>query len=287
MVDRLVGSRYQLRLGAGPQPDGDDYFAVHPYDLAYLDGGPGSPDLDALGYVHSIEVGSTVDGPGMRFVLFLTGCALRCQYCHNPDTWHLKNGRRFKVSEVVREVNRYADVLRVARGGLTISGGEPGLQPEFVRRVFRECRKLGVHTCLDTSGFKGAQFTDTDLLDIDLQILDLKAGDADLYQRLTRQPLQPTFDYARRLANLSRALWVRFVLVPGLTDGRAQINRLADFCAELGSLERVEVLPFHQLGRDKWQKLGLNYSLADAQAPDAELMERVRQQFRDRDLVVY
>jgi pyruvate formate lyase activating enzyme len=287
MVDHVVGSRYQLRLGAGPQAEGEAYFAVHPYDLAYLDGGPGSPDVDAIGYVHSVEIGSTVDGPGMRFVLFLTGCALRCRYCHNPDTWHLKNGRRFKVSEVVREINRYADVLRVARGGLTISGGEPGLQPEFVRRIFRECRKLGVHTCLDTSGFKGEQFTDTDLRDIDLQILDIKAGDAELYQRLTRQPLQPTLDYARRLAGLARPLWVRFVLVPGLTDDPEQIARLADFCAELGSLERVEVLPFHQLGREKWQKLGLDYKLADTPPPDAGLIERVRQQFRDRGLAVY
>jgi pyruvate formate lyase activating enzyme len=287
MVDRLIGSRYQLRVEPDPQQAGEDYFAIHPEDLAYLDDGADNRAPDTPGYIHSIEVGSTVDGPGLRFVLFLTGCALRCQYCHNPDTWHLKNGRAFTVGEIVKEIHRYAEVLRISRGGLTISGGEPGLQPGFVRGIFHECQKLGVHTCLDTSGFKGAQFSDADLEDIDLQILDLKAGEEDLHRRLTRQPLQPTLDYARRLAALARPMWVRFVLVPGLTDGEDHIERLADFCAELGSLERVEILRFHQLGRDKWQRLGLEYALEDTEPPDAELTERVRSQFRSRGLLVY
>ncbi len=287
MAERLVGSRYQLRVEQDPDRQTDNYFAIYPDDLAYLDGGQTAEDGDLRGYIHSIEVGSTVDGPGLRFVLFLTGCALRCQYCHNPDTWHLRNGQPYRVSEIMSEIHRYAEVLRISRGGLTISGGEPGLQPEFVRRVFRECRKLGVHTCIDTSGFKGAQFSDADLLDIDLHILDIKAGDAELHQQLTRQPLQPTLDFARRLAELGRPLWVRFVLVPGLTDEVEQIDRVAEFCAGLGSLERVEILRFHQMGRDKWRQLGLNYRLTDVEPPSAELTERVRDQFRQRGLVVY
>lgn len=287
MPERLIGSRYQLRVEDSPQRQRSDYFSIYPEDLAYLNSGQGSAATELEGFIHSIEVGSTVDGPGLRFVLFLTGCALRCQYCHNPDTWHLRNGQPYNVGAIMAEVNRYAEVLRISRGGLTISGGEPGLQPDFVRHVFRECRKLGVHTCIDTSGFKGDQFSDADLDDIDLHILDIKAGDPDLYHRLTRQPLQPTLDFARRLAARARPLWVRFVLVPGLTDAEDNVARIADFCADLGSLERVEILLFHQMGRDKWQRLGLEYSLAATQPPSAELTERVREQFRERGLTVF
>lgn len=287
MADRLIGSRYQLRVEDDPQRQANDYLSIYPDDLAYLDGGQGSNETELEGFIHSIEVGSTVDGPGLRFVLFLTGCALRCQYCHNPDTWHLRNGQPYSVGAIMAEVNRYAEVLRISRGGLTISGGEPALQPQFVRQIFRECRKLGVHTCIDTSGFKGDQFSDADLADIDLHILDIKAGDPVLYRQLTRQPLQPTLDFAQRLGALARPLWVRFVLVPGLTDGEDNVARIADICADLGSLERVEILRFHQMGRDKWQRLGLEYGLAETEPPSAELTERVRAQFRERGLTVF
>ncbi|TVQ27602.1 MAG: pyruvate formate lyase-activating protein [Wenzhouxiangella sp.] len=285
MVDNLVGSRYEMR-GAS-EARAPDYHTIYPEDLAFLDnpqagGGPTQP-----GYIHSVEIGSTVDGPGLRFVLFLTGCALRCQFCHNPDTWHLRNGRRVSVAEVIEEINRYADVLRVSRGGVTLSGGEPALQPAFAREIFRHCRKLGIHTCIDTSGFRNEVFSDADLADIDLHILDIKSGDPAVYQRVTSQPLAPTVAFAHRLGRLGRPLWVRFVLVPGLTDGEDNVAKVADICAELGSLERVEILRFHQMGRDKWTRLGLNYQLADTLPPTPELTERVRNQFRARGLTVY
>ncbi len=287
MVDKLIGSRYQLRGATRLEARGDDYYAVHPEDLAFLEDPAASGGPSQAGYIHSVEIGSTVDGPGLRFVLFLTGCALRCQFCHNPDTWHLKNGRQVTVAEVIREINRYAEVLRVSRGGITLSGGEPALQPAFAREIFSHCKRLGIHTCIDTSGFRNQVFTDQDLADIDLHILDIKSGDPDIYQRVTGQPLAPTVAFAERLARLGRPMWVRFVLVPGLTDGEDNVEKVADICERLGSLERIEILRFHQMGRDKWHRLGLAYPLENIEPPSAELTERVRAQFRRRGLTVY
>jgi pyruvate formate lyase activating enzyme len=281
-----VGSRYQLHVatkGKVESAAARDYFAVHPGDLDAL---AGDGD-DLVGYVHSWEVGSTVDGPGIRFVGFLTGCLLRCQYCHNPDTWHLYNGQPVTVARAMREIGKYAQVLKISRGGLTLSGGEPMLQHAFTMAIFRRCRQLGMHTCLDTSGRLGDRFTDEDLMAIDLTLLDVKSGDPATYEQVTRQPLQPTIDFARRLAALGRPLWVRFVLVPGLTDAWDNVERVADLCAGLTSLGRVEILRFHQMGRDKWHRLGLAYSLEHTEPPDAELSDRVRGQFRDRGLTVY
>ena len=286
MSDTLVGSRYELHVAAKGRTESEaahDYFSVHPGDLEESAG-----QGDALvGYVHSWEVGSTVDGPGIRFVGFLTGCLLRCQYCHNPDTWHLYNGRPVTVARAMREIGKYAQVLKISQGGLTLSGGEPQLQRAFTMAIFKRCKELGLHTCLDTSGRLGDRFTDEELMDIDLNLLDIKSGDPATYERVTRQPLAPTVDYARRLSALRRPMWVRFVLVPGLTDDYDNVEKVADICAGLQSLERVEILRFHQMGRDKWHKLGLEYKLENVEPPDAELTERVRGQFRSRGLTVY
>ena len=284
MSQTLSGSRYELHVTHQGAAEGKarDYFAVHPADLE--DDAEGD---DLLGYVHSWEVGSTVDGPGLRFVAFLTGCLLRCAYCHNPDTWHKHNGRPVTVLRALREIGKYTQVLKLSRGGVTLSGGEPMVQHAFMAQVFRRCKALGLHTCVDTSGRLGDRLTDAELMDIDLQLLDIKSGDPAVYERLTHQPLQPTLDYALRLSALARPMWIRFVLVPGLTDGHDNVELLADFCAGLRGVERVEILRFHQLGRDKWRRLELDYPLADTEPPDPELAERVRGQFRSRGLTVY
>lgn len=285
MSQALIGSRYELhvsRKGAAESKSARDYFAAHPGDAEEVQKGE-----DVIGYVHSWEVGSTVDGPGLRFVGFLTGCPLRCQFCHNPDTWHKYNGHPVPVSRAMWQIGRYAQVLKASGGGLTISGGEPQLQHAFVTNVFRRSKQMGLHTCLDTSGRLGEKFTDDHLMDIDLNLLDIKSGDPAIYEQVTRQPLQPTLDYARRLSALRRPMWIRFVLVPGLTDGHDNVEKLADICAGLQSVERVEILRFHQMGREKWHKLGLDYQLERAEPPDPELTERVRGQFRSRGLTVY
>jgi pyruvate formate lyase activating enzyme len=285
MSQSLTGSRYEVhiaRKGAEESKKAKDYFAIHKGDVEEV-----KAKEDVVGYVHSWEVGSTVDGPGLRFVGFLTGCLLRCQYCHNPDTWHKYNGRPVTVSRAMEVIGKYAQVLKLSRGGITLSGGEPQLQREFASRVFQRCKQLGLHTCIDTSGRLGDKFADKELMDIDLHLLDIKSGDPEIYEKVTRQPLQPTLDFARRLSALARPIWVRFVLVPGLTDGHDNVEKLADIVAGLKSVERVEILRFHQMGRDKWHKLGLQYLLDNTEPPSAELTERVRGQFRRRGLTVY
>jgi pyruvate formate lyase activating enzyme len=285
MSQSLTGSRYELhvaRKGEAESKAAHDYFAVHPGDVEEAQEGD-----DITGYVHSWEVGSTVDGPGIRFVAFLTGCLLRCQYCHNPDTWHKYNGTPVTVARAMKQVGKYAQVLKISRGGITLSGGEPVLQRAFTMQIFRRCKQLGLHTCLDTAGRLGDKLTDEDLQSIDLNLLDIKSGDPEIYRQVTHQPLQPTLDYARRLSELRRPMWVRYVLVPGLTDGRDNVQKVADFVGGLKSVERVEILRFHQMGRDKWHKLGLKYPLENVEPPDAELSERVREQFRSRGLTVY
>jgi pyruvate formate lyase activating enzyme len=286
MAQTLTGSRYALHVSreGSSAVRQHAYDAIQPADEAEDDQQPGD---DLVGYVHSWEVGSTVDGPGLRFVAFLTGCLLRCQYCHNPDTWHKHNGRPVTVSRAMREIGKYAQVLKISRGGITLSGGEPMVQRAFAMEIFRRCKQLGLHTCIDTSGRLGERLSDADLMAIDLQLLDIKSGDPVTYERVTRQPLAPTLAYARRLSELGRPMWVRFVLVPGLTDDRDNVEMLADVCAGLKTVERVEILRFHQMGRDKWHKLGLEYPLEAAQPPDAALTERVRGQFRSRGLTVY
>ena len=285
MAEPRTGSRYELLItaeGTARSKAERDYYAVHAGDVEEIEDAD-----DLVGYVHSYEVGSTVDGPGLRFVAFLTGCLLRCQYCHNPDTWHKRNGHPITVSRAMQQIGKYAQVLKVTKGGVTLSGGEPMVQRPFVVRIFRRCKELGLHTCMDTSGRLGDRFTDQELMDIDLNLLDIKSGDPAIYEKVTHQPLQPTLDYAQRLSALGRPMWVRFVLVPGLTDDFDNVEKLADIVAGLKSVQRVEILRFHQMGSDKWHKLKLEYPLEKCEAPTPELTERVRGQFRSRGLTVY
>jgi pyruvate formate lyase activating enzyme len=284
MSHSLTGSRYELHV----THKGTEERKEHPYyEVLPGDVEEAAPADDLLGYVHSWEVGSTVDGPGLRFVIFLTGCLLRCQYCHNPDTWHKMNGRPATVSHVMREIAKFAQVLKISGGGITISGGEPVVQYPFMMEIFRRSKALGLHTCLDTAGRLGARLSDEDLMQIDLNILDIKSGDPAVYQKVTGHPLQPTLDFARRLSDLGRPLWARFVLVPGLTDDYDNVEKVAEICAGLASLKRVEILRFHQMGREKWHRLGIPYLLEGAEQPTPELTDRVREQFRRRGLTVY
>lgn len=285
MNQAVAANRYELhvaRPGGAETKAAHDYHAIYPADLADFEYGN-----EMTGYIHSWEAGSTVDGPGLRFVAFLTGCLLRCQYCHNPDTWHKHNGHPVSVARAMKRIRQFAPALKMSGGGVTLSGGEPMLQHAFVKRIFKHCKELGLHTCMDTSGRLGEKFDDGDLLDIDLHLLDIKSGDPAIYEKVTRQPLKPTLDYAQRLSDLGRTMWVRYVLVPGLTDGEDNVQKVADFVGGLNTVQRVEILRFHQMGREKWHKLGLQYPLENVESPDAALTERVRAQFRSRGLCVY
>lgn len=234
-----------------------------------------------FGWIHSYETGSTVDGPGVRVTLFVNGCQLRCQYCHNPDTWHLKDGTRISYDTAERALASYAAPLRAMGGGLTISGGEPLTQVHFTQRLFFAAKRMGLHTALDTSGLLGARADDDYLRNVDLVLLDIKSWDPETYRRITKQDVRPTIAFAERLAALGKPVWVRFVLVPGLSDDPANVDGIARFVAPMKNVEWVEVLPFHQMGAFKWKAFGLNYKLFDTPSPPAGLVERVLGQFRD------
>jgi pyruvate formate lyase activating enzyme len=241
-----------------------------------------------IGFVHSWDVSTGVDGPGTRFVVFLAGCPLRCLYCQNPDTWEMRRGTRTTLDELWERVERYTRFIKVAGGGLTISGGEPLLQHRFAEALLRRAHEAGVHTALDTSGLLGDRASDELLDATDLVLLDIKSGDPATYRKVTSAALEPTLRFARRLAARGNQMWIRFVLVPGLTDEVANVDAVADFTAGLGrAVERVEVLPYHRLGAAKYTELGLPFPLRDTQPPTPELLERVRGQFQARALTVY
>ncbi len=244
----------------------------------------GDPEI---GYYHSYEVTGAVNGPGVRFTLFLSGCPLRCQYCENADTWHMANGRRVTMGRMIDEIAKYADFVTTAHGGITVSGGEPMLQIRFLEALLRRCKQdLGLHTVVDTSGFLGDRASEEFLDLVDLFLLDIKSGDPDTYRLVTSGDLAPTLRFARRLSDRGNHMWVRFVLVPGLTDAPENVEAVAAFTGTLRGVDRVEVLPFHQLGAGKWAELGLSYQLADVEPPSDELVERVENQFRAHGLNV-
>lgn len=239
------------------------------------------------GRIHSWDLSTGVDGPGTRFVLFVNGCPLRCLYCANPDTWHMRDGREATVDEVMAEIEKYRGFVTAAGGGVTLTGGEPLLQPAFTGAVLRRCKEAGLHTALDTSGFLGARATDELLADTDLVLLDIKSFDVRTYRKLTGGELAPTLNFATRLDRLGVRMWIRYVLVPGWTDDETAVDGLARFAAGLGSVERVDVLPFHKLGAAKYQALGIPFPLRDNPVPDAGVIERVRDRFGAYGLRAY
>lgn len=241
---------------------------------------PGIPDgvSATRGYLHSIETGAAVDGPGVRCALFLSGCNMHCLYCHNPDTWKLKDGEPVTLDEVMARVAPYAPFLRRA-GGVTLTGGEPLVQKDFALAILRACKALGLHTALDTQGYYGNELSDEELTAIDLVLLDVKLFDPARYRALTGADLAPTLAFAERLARQKKAVWLRYVLVPGYTDAEQDIRNLAAWAAKLGNIERVDILPFHQLGQHKWEELGKPYALADVQPPSDNAIATARQIF--------
>ncbi|GAA0708745.1 pyruvate formate lyase-activating protein [Dactylosporangium roseum] len=239
------------------------------------------------GRLHSWDVSTGVDGPGTRFVAFLAGCPLRCLYCQNPDTWRMRDGTRTTAGVIIDRAADFVAFVRTAGGGLTVSGGEPLLQAAFTTALFTGARELGLHTALDTSGALGARATDALLAATDLVLLDIKAWDPDRYRRLTGGSVDPTLRFARRLAARGTPVWIRYVLVPGLTDDPAEVDGVAGFAAGLGNVERVDVLPFHRLGVAKYDRLGIPFRLRDTAPPDRDLLDQVRARFAAHGLAAY
>jgi pyruvate formate lyase activating enzyme len=274
---------------AGPRLE-----AKNPFELR-VDLGHGVPEADVrtalatgeMGFLHSFTTGSTVDGPGVRVVAWTTGCMWRCRYCHNPDTWTLTNGFPVSVALATEQLGKYRAGLAVMHGGFTLSGGEPLMQHRFAVKVLTAARAMGIHTALDTNGFYGSKLSDAELEQADLVLLDIKGWDAGRHLALTGMDNAPTLEFARRLADRGRSVWLRYVLVPGLTDDVDDISRLARFVADLGNVERVDVLPFHQMGKHKWAKLNLSYTLPDIEPPAPHVVQRTLDAFRGEGLRAY
>jgi pyruvate formate lyase activating enzyme len=260
------GSRYDLRVGISP--DAPDENAV-------------KDEVGSFGYCHSYETSSRYDGPGLRLVLFLSGCLLRCTYCHNPDTWHLKDGTYVSVDQVLHRIADFAPSIQALGGGLTISGGEPMVQLAFTKRILAGARRMGLHTAIQTSGFLGDRADESFLSEVDLVLLDIKSSDPQTYRRTTERDVAPTLRFAERLAALAKPVWVRFTLVPGETDDPANVGGIARFVAPMKNVQWVEVQPFHQMGSFKWKAMGLEYKLENTQPPSRDLVNRVIGQFRD------
>lgn len=227
------------------------------------------------GYIHSFESFGTVDGPGIRFVVFLQGCPLRCKYCHNPDSWG-KGGQAYEVDLLVNRILRYKNYFG-EKGGVTLSGGEPLVQIEFVTELLEKLKQNGVHTCIDTSGItfneesKESVRKHEELLKfVDLVLLDIKHIDDEACKVLTGHGNKNTLAFAKFLSDQGKKIWIRQVLVPGITDGEDSLKRTRAFIDTLSTVEKVEVLPYHTLGVVKYQKLGISYPLEGVEAPSKE-----------------
>jgi pyruvate formate lyase activating enzyme len=261
-----IGSPFDLRVSVSEKVDETDIRSA-------MESGD-------WGFIHSFTTGSAVDGPGVRIVAWLSGCQFRCVFCHNPDTWKVTNGTPVRLERAVEVVTQYRQGLRTMKGGLTISGGEPLLQYRFLSKLFPAVHERGIHTALETNGYFGARLTDADLSSIDLVMLGLKAIEPDLHRRLTGMDTKPVHEFARRLGARKHPVWIRFVIVPGWTDNMEEVDRMAHFAASLGNVERVDVLPFHQMGRFKWEKLGMDYQMRDARPPSRETVDEAVSRFR-------
>ncbi|MGN1392444.1 MAG: pyruvate formate-lyase-activating protein [Succinivibrionaceae bacterium] len=232
-----------------------------------------------IGRIHSIETGGTVDGPGIRYIVFFQGCQFKCIYCHNRDTWDFKSGKEVTVDELMSEIKSYAPFFRSSGGGVTASGGEASLQPKFVYELFRRVHEAGFNTCLDTNG--GIHNFGEDTLKLinetDVFLLDIKAMDDEVHMRLTKRSNKDTLAFARYLKEHNKKMWIRLVVVPEYTDSEENARAMGELIKELGdSVERVELLPYHELGKHKWKFFNEEYELENIHPPKKEVMDKLK-----------
>jgi len=228
------------------------------------------------GRIHSFESFGTLDGPGIRFLVFMQGCPLRCIYCHNRDTWDVGKGSLYTPEEIMDEIKKYKTFIDFSGGGITITGGEPTLQAEFVCEVFKLAKGLGIHTALDTSGFVDIAKVKELLEYTDLILLDIKHIDAEKHKRITGVENRKSRDFALYASSKGIPIWIRYVLLPGFTDDKEDLEKAANFIKELKSVEKVEVLPYHSMGAYKWEKLGYEYELNGMREPDANEVKKAQ-----------
>ena len=226
------------------------------------------------GRIHSIETFGTVDGPGIRSILFFQGCPLRCKYCHNRDTWNVKDGTEYTAEELIDNVSRYSSYWRSSGGGITASGGEATLQADFLAELFAIAKERDIHTCLDTSGFVDIEKIDKVLDNTDLVLLDIKHMNEEEAKNLTGVGIEKTLKLARQLDERNIPIWLRHVLVPGITDSEENLSQIGELAASLNNIDRLEILPYHTMGVHKWENMGLDYELKDVRDADADDVAR-------------
>jgi len=231
------------------------------------------------GKIHSIETAGMVDGPGIRYVVFFAGCPLRCLYCHNPDTWDMGAGKSMSVDELMADIAKYRSYMQASGGGVTFTGGDPLAQPEFLLELLRACRERGIHTAVDTAGFvRDPQKSKVSeiLAYADLLLLDIKSASADKFVEIAGVPQDSTLNLLKLSHQMQVPVWIRHVIVPGLTDGREELTALGELLQGYSNIERVDLLPFSKLGEYKWQAVSKEYTLTDVQPPTVEEMARAR-----------
>ena len=238
-------------------------------------------DLNKIARIHSMESFGTVDGPGIRFVLFLQGCHLKCKYCHNRDTWDINGGEEKTLEEIIEKIKNYKNYITISGGGVTVTGGEPLLQVKFLIELFKELKKENIHTCIDTSGMVNITDDIKELLQYtDLVLLDIKHIDDEKCKNLVGVSNKKELEFARYLSDNNIKMWIRQVLVPGYTDDEKDLLKLKEFIGTLKTVEKVQILKYHSMGKYKWEKLGLKYSLEgvrDATAEDEERAKKILQ----------
>ncbi len=240
--------------------------------------------MGVTGRIHSVESFGTLDGPGIRYVLFLQGCGLRCKYCHNPDTWQMGSGKKADSDEIISDILTYKNFIR--SGGVTLSGGEPLLQPEFVTDILKKCAEHGIHTALDTAGAVPLSISKPALDATDLILLDIKALDDELCRQLTGRGNKDTLDTLAFCETRHKPVWIRHVLVPGYTLDKNLLEALADYLSFFSCIELIELLPFHKMGEYKWKELRLPYVLGDTEPPDKQSLKMAREIFEAKNLKV-
>lgn len=233
--------------------------------------------MSITGRIHSFETFGTLDGPGIRFIVFMQGCPLQCIYCHNRDTWDIHGGREYTVDEVMAEIGKYVNYMRFSGGGITVSGGEPLFQRAFVTELFKKCNGKEINTALDTSGFTDTKGLEELLSFTNLVLLDIKHPCDAGHKIITGVGREKPASFARLLSEKSVPVWIRYVLVPGYTDSDEDLHAAASLIKSLKNIQKVEVLPYHSMGSYKWEELGQIYPLKGVLEPDGESIAKARQ----------
>jgi len=237
------------------------------------------------GKIHSIETGGMVDGPGIRYVVFLQGCPMQCIYCHNPDTWDntCKRAKSLNVETLMNDILKYKSYFKHSGGGVTLTGGEPLMQKKFATELFKQCKENGIHTTLDTSGYDNIDNITKKLIEnTDLVLLDIKSASQTTFKKITKREINRTLDFLKYLTTINKTTWVRFVLIPTINDNPDEIHQLGQLIAKINQehttalIPKIEIIPFHQMGTHKWEQMGKHYELKTTKTPTAKQIDNVK-----------